>query len=126
MYYDFNGKILKRKVVVLELDKSFDYTSDEQIYISKLDGYYKLEVWGAQGGSYNSYVGGYGGYSTGVVYLNAGTWLYINVGGYGNDACNKQYCEGGFNGEVEVLEAIIQFIPLEVVVQHILLLLLDY
>lgn len=98
MYYDFNGKILKRKVVVLELDKSFDYTSDEQIYISKLDGYYKLEVWGAQGGSYNSYVGGYGGYSTGVVYLNAGTWLYINVGGYGNDACNKQYCEGGFNG----------------------------
>ena len=93
MYYDFNGKILKRKVVVLELDKSFDYTSDEQIYISKLDGYYKLEVWGAQGGNIGNYVGGYGGYSIGYIYLSGNQQLYIAIGGAGS-----QSDTGGYNG----------------------------
>lgn len=100
MYYDFNGKILKRKVVVLELDKSFDYTGSEQTYTVKLDGKYKLEVWGAQGGSYNSeYYGGYGGYSVGTIELKKNQMIYVYVGGQGtilND--NSDYIPGGFNG----------------------------
>lgn len=100
MYYDFNGKILKRKVVVLELDKTFDYTGSEQTYTVKLDGKYKLEVWGAQGGSYNSeYYGGYGGYSVGTIELKKNQMIYVYVGGQGtilND--NSDYISGGFNG----------------------------
>lgn len=75
-----------------------DFRNQIQTKNILVSGNYKLEVWGAQGGSYNSYVGGYGGYSTGIIYLEAGTTLYIAVGGYGNDACSKEYCEGGFNG----------------------------
>lgn len=100
VYYDFNGKILRRKVQVLELDKTFDYTGSEQTYTVKLDGKYKLEVWGAQGGSYNSeYYGGYGGYSVGTVELKKNQMIYVYVGGQGtilND--NSDYIPGGFNG----------------------------
>lgn len=100
MYYDFNGKILRRKVQVLELDKTFDYTGSEQTYTVKLDGKYKLEVWGAQGGSYNSeYYGGYGGYSVGTIELKKNQMIYVYVGGQGtilND--NSDYIPGGFNG----------------------------
>lgn len=100
VYYDFNGKILRRKVQVLELDKTFDYTGSEQTYTVKLDGKYKLEVWGAQGGSYNSeYYGGYGGYSVGTIELKKKQMIYVYVGGQGtilND--NSDYIPGGFNG----------------------------
>lgn len=100
VYYDFNGKILRRKVQVLELDKTFDYTGSEQTYTVKLDGKYKLEVWGAQGGSYNSeYYGGYGGYSVGTIELKKNQMIYVYVGGQGtilND--NSDYIPGGFNG----------------------------
>ena len=100
VYYDFNGKILRRKVQVLELDKTFDYTGSEQTYTVKLDGKYKLEVWGAQGGSYNSeYYGGYGGYSVGTIELKKNQIIYVYVGGQGtilND--NSDYIPGGFNG----------------------------
>ena len=100
VYYDFNGKILRRKVQVLELDKTFDYTGSEQTYTVKLDGKYKLEVWGAQGGAYNSeYYGGYGGYSVGTIELKKNQMIYVYVGGQGtilND--NSDYIPGGFNG----------------------------
>lgn len=54
-------------------------------------GYYKLEVWGAQGGS-STITGGYGGYSSGYVRLTRGTILYINVGEQPTDL------NGGYNG----------------------------
>lgn len=100
VYYDFNGKILRRKVQVLELDKTFDYTGSEQTYTVKLDGKYKLEVWGAQGGSYNSeYYGGYGGYSVGTIELKKNQMIYVYVGGQGTILNNNSdYIPGGFNG----------------------------
>lgn len=100
VYYDFNGKILRRKVQVLELDKTFDYTGSEQTYTVKLDGKYKLEVWGAQGGSYNSeYYGGYGGYSVGTIELKKNQMIYVYVGGQGTILTdNSDYIPGGFNG----------------------------
>lgn len=49
--------------------KNFGYTGGIQTFTVPNTGYYQLEVWGAQGGTAKSYRGGYGGYSTGVVYL---------------------------------------------------------
>lgn len=57
-------------------------------------GKYKLEVWGAQGGNYSSYQGGYGGYSTGILAISKKTECYIYVGGQGNSSNTA----GGFNG----------------------------
>ena len=58
-----------------------DYTGEESIFVPECTGNYKLEVWGAQGGSYNStYFGGYGGYSTGIIFVTDLNPFYINVG----------------------------------------------
>ena len=74
--------------------KEFEYTGKEQTYIAPSDGDYRLEVWGAQGGStiYSTFnnTGGYGGYATGVIHLNTGDKLYINVGGKGVDVTYPQ------------------------------------
>ena len=72
---------------------------EQSLSIAK-SGYYKLEVWGAQGGNASYYSGGYGGYSTGVVYLSRGTTLYINVGGKGVGTSGAQNvtAPGGYNG----------------------------
>ena len=70
-----------------------DYTGAEQKVVIPKSGYYKLETWGAQGGTYNSsYLGGYGSYSTGYAYFDKGTTIYINVGGQSTGY------SGGYNG----------------------------
>ena len=57
-------------------------TAGEQKYTIPTTGTYKLEVWGAQGGSFSDTIyGGYGGYSKGLMYLEKDTILYINIGG---------------------------------------------
>ena len=79
----------------------YEYTGEEQVFIAPISGKYKLETWGAQGGSVtDDYQGGYGAYSTGTVRLNKGDKLYINVGGegsYTHDAYNETV-SGGYNG----------------------------
>ena len=72
---------------------TFDYTGSEQTFTAPISGTYKLETWGAQGGSYSSnYFGGYGGYSSGKMTLEGGKILYINAGGQG------VALTGGYNG----------------------------
>jgi hypothetical protein len=67
------------------VDSPYNKTAaGEATYSVPATGYYKLEVWGAQGGTTNGYAGGYGGYSVGVVKVNKGTNLYVNVGGQGS------------------------------------------
>ena len=63
-------------------------------------GVYKLEVWGAQGGSYGTTsTGGNGGYSIGIITLTAETVLYIYVGGQGTySTTSGSFVAGGFNG----------------------------
>lgn len=73
---------------------TFDYTGGEQVFITPIKGIYKLEVWGAQGGNKNNYLGGYGGYSIGTITINQFDKLYINVGGIGTANTAK----GGYNG----------------------------
>ena len=77
-------------------------TAGEQTYTVPDTGTYKLEVWGAQGGSttYSSktYRGGYGGYSVGSISLTKGQKLYINVGGAGKGGASSSTFTGGYNG----------------------------
>ena len=73
--------------------KDFNYTGSAQD-ITLIPGNYKLEVWGAEGGTYTSYSvpGGKGGYSVGNVKLDAETNLYIYSGG------TTTSDRGGYNG----------------------------
>lgn len=72
---------------------NFDYTGSVQT-ATLAPGTYKLECWGAQGGSYNSYIGGYGGYSKGTITLTKTTTVYVSVGGAGSSSSTA----AGFNG----------------------------
>jgi prepilin-type N-terminal cleavage/methylation domain-containing protein len=86
----FNVSVISDEDLTIDVGTVYDfnYVSDsdnkEQVLDILQSGYYKLEVWGAQGGSsvYNS-TGGYGGYSVGTVKLKKGDRLFINVGGAG-------------------------------------------
>ncbi len=86
----FSYKIYIKTAETAEYINSYTYayTGTEKTFTAPLTGYYKLETWGAQGGGDTKYVGGYGGYSSGVVYLTKGESLYVNVGGEGG------YCTG--------------------------------
>lgn len=82
----------------------FDYTGVVQTFTSVNAGIYKIEAWGAQGGSYSgnngTYVGGYGAYSVGVISVRAETTLHIVVGGAGtgNTLGTLGTTLGGYNG----------------------------
>lgn len=75
----------------------FDYTGGEQQFIAQYSGYYKIETWGAQGGSYDeTFQGGYGGYSIGIIKLNKNEKIYVNIGGGGSGGLEQTL--GGYNG----------------------------
>ncbi len=80
---------------------NFDYTGNEQTFTVPCDGEYKLETWGAQGGSSTVAQGGYGSYSVGNVLLNKDDKLYIYIGGAGlyRKVNQSPYTiTGGYNG----------------------------
>ena len=105
---DLNNEIksFKSKIVVVgkpikfnydgDMVFNFDYTGSEQTFIAPVSGTYRLETWGAQGGSAYEYSGGYGGYSDGIINLSANNTVYINVGGSGTS--NGTGAVGGYNG----------------------------
>lgn len=72
---------------------NFDYTGSVQT-ATLTPGTYTIECWGGQGGSYNSYIGGYGGYSKGTITLTKTTTVYVSVGGAGSSSSTA----AGFNG----------------------------
>lgn len=77
---------------------NYEYTGSVQS-IDLPKGIYKLEVWGAQGGTYSTYGGGLGGYSVGVLTLETNTTLFIRVGGQPPTNSNDRVeTEGGYNG----------------------------
>ena len=95
-----SNNVIEGKVGKINYTTNFTYTGECTTYIAKSDGYYNLEVWGAQGGNYNTtYVGGLGGYSKGIVHLTKGTTLYVCVGGQPQTVTTtKTAVPGGFNG----------------------------
>ena len=77
------------------------YTGKESVFYIQKNGTYKLETWGAQGGSSTIAQGGYGSYSVGNVLLNKDDKLYINIGGAGlyRKVNQSPYTiTGGYNG----------------------------
>ncbi len=78
------------------------YTGAAETFTVTKDGKYLLEVWGANGGTYNN-AGepGTGGYSKGTVELYKNETISLYVGGKGKYGTGTNYTEtsgGGFNG----------------------------
>lgn len=86
---------MKAKWKLTNLEKNFEFTEASQSFVAPEAGYYKLEVWGAQGGDATGGTGIYGGrggvgsYSVGLTHLKANEKLYIYVGGGGNNMERK-------------------------------------
>lgn len=78
--------------VCVGFEYAFDYSGSQQEFKISKSGFYKLEVWGAQGGTTDKAPGGYGAYSVGKIRLQKDTVLYINVGGQAHELT------GGYNG----------------------------
>ena len=77
---------------------TFNYTGNEQVFDVPCDGNYKLETWGAQGGSEVGN-GGYGGYAVGIINTTKNQSLYVNVGGEADPVLTVTTdSKGGYNG----------------------------
>ena len=85
----------------LSFIREYNYTGNVQSFTAPVTGTYKLEVWGASGGSatYNTTAeGGKGGYSYGNLALTKDKILYISVGGTGANGTTMNTTLGGWNG----------------------------
>ena len=81
----------------------FEFTGEVKTFTVPVDGKYKIELWGAKGGTGatgTTYYGGYGAYTSGVTDLVKGRDLYVYVGGAGQDHASNSnvLCDGGWNG----------------------------
>ncbi len=89
----------------------FAYTGSEQTFTAPVSGYYRLEVWGAQGGDSSntstyggkmgsSSIGGLGAYSSGNIYLYKNEKIYVVIGGKGSNSQMNEVSvlSGGYNG----------------------------
>ncbi|MBQ8131797.1 MAG: hypothetical protein IJ193_04840 [Bacilli bacterium] len=63
---------------------TFSYTGSAQEFTAPDFGYYVFEAWGAQGGTYDQYIGGKGAYTSGRILINKGTKIYVYVGEKGH------------------------------------------
>ncbi len=73
----------------------FNYTGSGQEFIVPCRGYYKVELYGAQGGNYNyiqNHTGGLGGRTSGVIKMNKSEKYALFIGGQGSVR------SGGYNG----------------------------
>ena len=93
-FFTFN---LNTKAISKEY--TFSYTGDYQEFIAPYTGLYKLELWGAEGATtYNSSLGGKGGYSKGYYYLKKDEKVYVYVGAKGRLVTSSSDNTGVFNG----------------------------
>ncbi|MDR3125762.1 MAG: DUF5011 domain-containing protein [Candidatus Nomurabacteria bacterium] len=75
-------------------------TKTAKSWTAPIDGQYKLDVWGADGGAVsNSIYNGHGGYASGLVKLKAGEEIFVYVGCKGEESSQSGYVNaGGWNG----------------------------
>ena len=95
-YKDVKSDKVSLKLLKVPEIQNFAYTGAVQS-VDLPAGKYKLEVWGAQGGTTGSGIGGKGGYTTGIISLSKNTTLFIAAGQQGSthgDVTNLH----GFNG----------------------------
>lgn len=94
---------VEREGVVPQQSFNYSCTQSQQEFEAPGTGFYKIELWGAQGGYGHrnySYVyrGGYGGYTSGTIWLSKGDKLYVYVGCQGGNAANTGRYNGGTGG----------------------------
>lgn len=80
------------------VSQTYTMTGSSQQYTMPYTGLYTLAAQGAQGGSYDSYIGGYGGKITGTFWLKKGEVLTCTVGGqngYNGGGNATNYGNGG-------------------------------
>lgn len=68
---------------ILSPELSFSVTNGIQSWTVPVDGTYKIEAWGAQGGTVGGYAGGLGAKAEKIISLNSGTEIKILVGQVG-------------------------------------------
>jgi hypothetical protein len=86
---------------------AYNYTGGEQTFNAPYKGTYKIELYGAQGGTASSAVtGGYGSYATGTITIDKNTTLSIYVGGKngynGGGSGSSIYGNGGGATDVRI------------------------
>jgi len=80
----------------------YNFTENYDTFIAPANGYYKLEGWGAQGGhaKYSTqYYGGPGAYTSGIIYLEKDTEIYVYVGGQGANVTGTSSASVAANGK---------------------------
>lgn len=98
---DVSSTILEKAVTntkntIAIFDFSFTGAKKEFKFVK---GSYVLEVWGAQGGNYETFQGGKGGYSKGTLMIETPVKGYVYVGGQpSTNTNNYTQVSGGFNG----------------------------
>lgn len=91
-------------VAVKQLDYNYNYTNDYQTFTAPATGIYKVQLWGAAGGSSlangltEQGSQGQGAYTSGYIKLNRNQKIYIYVGGRGTDGTAGTNVNGGYNG----------------------------
>lgn len=75
-----------------QLSRVYNYTGSSQTFKANYNGLYKVELWGAQGGSDEHVTGGKGAYTSGIIELAKDDILYVYVGGESTSEA------GGYNG----------------------------
>ena len=110
MYDNYSAVILNGKTSSVDklncndfkVNAEYEYKGSEETFTVAIGGTYKIELWGAQGGSASTtgttVEGGYGGYSVGYFEFKKGDKLYINVGGVGTGSNIGGTITGGYNG----------------------------
>ena len=92
LVYKFN--VTRKNGLPSRTATTFSHQAGVQVFNVLEDGNYKIELWGARGGNFGSYLGGYGAYTTGNIELQKGDTLYFYVGSMGSDTMAL----GGYNG----------------------------
>ena len=99
----FFCSIINVKAVAVGTQYMYDYTGEYQTFTAPESTWYKIELWGARGGQGRTnwtlkQKGGAGAYTSGEIYLEKGTKLYVYVGGNGMQGGVGSKCKGGVAG----------------------------
>lgn len=81
---------------------NFDYTGAAQTFTTPVNGIYRVQLWGAAGGSAVGVLGGNGAYTTGQISLDKSTVLYPYVGEYYNGYKETKSFNGGGHGTYSI------------------------
>lgn len=77
---------------IKQLEYNYQCTKSHQQFIIPITGYYKVELWGAQGGNSPDVEGGKGAYTSGYIFMRKKEKLYLYVGE------QPTTLAGGYNG----------------------------